>query len=102
MNNNSQQNHSLTGGLMATPVNHPTLTLTPDPRGNYVTWANGKKQVRAALKASGYKAVGLFRARKENKNEFSILAHKGGHAYRVTAARKPNAALVFTPNPLTH
>ena len=82
--------------------NHATITLAPDPRGNYVTWANGKKQVRALLKAHGYKAVGLFRARKENKNEFSILAHKGGLAFRVTAARKPNATLVFTPNPLTH
>ena len=102
MHNNSQQNHSLTGGLMATPVNHPTLTLTPDTRGNYVTWAQGKKQVRALLKSNGYRAVGLFRPRKENKNEFSILAHKGGLAFRVTAARKPNAALVFTPNPLTH
>ena len=87
---------------MATPVNHPTLTLSPDPRGNYVTWAQGKKQVRALLKAHGYRAVGLFRARKENKNEFSILAHKGDHAFRVTAARTPNAALAFTPNPLTH
>ena len=87
---------------MATPVNHPTLTLSPDPRGNYVTWAQGKKQVRALLKAHGYRAVGLFRARKENKNEFSILAHKDGLDYRVTAARKPNAALVFTPNSLTH
>ena len=102
MNNNSQQNHSLTGGLMATPVNHPTLTLTPDARGNYVTWAQGKKQVRALLKANGYRAVGLFRPRKENKNEFSILAHKGGLTFCVTAARKPNATLAFTPNPLTH
>ena len=33
------------------------ITLQADPRGNYVTWANGKKQVRAALKANGYKAV---------------------------------------------
>ena len=78
------------------------ITLQADPRGDYVTWANGKKQVRAALKANGYKAVGLFRARKENKNEFSILAHKDGHAFRVTVARKPNALFVFTPNPLTH
>ena len=83
-------------------MTHSTITLQADPRGNYVTWANGKKQVRAALKANGYKAVGLFRARKENKNEFSILAHKDGHAFRVTVARKPNAPFVFTPNPLTH
>ena len=79
-----------------------TISLAADPRGNYVTWAQGKKQVRALLKANGYRAVGLFRPRKENKNEFSILAHKDGLAYRVTAARKPNAALVFTPNTLTH
>jgi len=82
--------------------NNATITLSPDPRGNYVTWANGKKQVRALLKAHGYKAVGLFRPRKDNKNEFSIIAHKDGRAFIVTADRKPNAALVFTPNPLTH
>ena len=80
----------------------PTLTLSPDARGNYVTWAKGKRQVRNLLTHAGYKAVGLFRARKENKNEFSILAHKDGLAYRVTAPRIPGAALVFTPNPLTH
>ena len=87
---------------MSHDANNTTITLAPDPRGNYVTWAQGKKQVRALLKANGYKAVGLFRMRKENKNEFSILAHKDGKAYRVTVARKPNAPLVFTPNPLTH
>ena len=78
------------------------LTLQADPRGNYVTWANGKKQIRFALKMNGYKPVGLFRARKENKNEFSIIAHKDGWAYIVTAARKPNAPIAITPNPLTH
>ena len=87
---------------MTTPDENMTITLAPDTRGNYVTWAKGKKQVRALLKAHGYKAVGLFRPRKEDKNEFSILAHKGGQAFRVTAARQPNAPLVFTPNPLTH
>ena len=87
---------------MATPVNHPTLTLTPDPRGNYVTWANGKKQVRAALKANGYTPVGTFRMRKENKNEFMISATKDGEFLLVKVARKPNAPFVITPNPLTH
>jgi len=84
-------------------INHETgtITLAADPRGNYVTWASGKKQIRFALKHAGYKAQ-TFRMRKENKNEFCIIAHKDGIAYRVTAARKPNAALVFTPNPLTH
>ena len=80
----------------------PTLILSPDARGNYVTWAKGKRQVRNLLTQAGYKVVGLFRARKENKNEFSIIAHKDGLAYRVTAARIPGGELYFTPNPLTH
>ena len=80
----------------------PTLILSPDARGNYVTWAKGKHQVRNLLTQAGYKAVGLFRARKENKNEFSIIAHKDGLAYRVTAPRIPGGELYFTLNPLTH
>ena len=97
MNNITQQNHSLTGGLMATPVNHPTLTLTPDPRGNYVTWAQGKKQVRAALKSIGWTAVGLFRPRKENKNEFSIMAKDPmGNLHNIRCARKPGAIIEKT------
>jgi len=80
----------------------PTLILSPDARGNYVTWAKGKRQVRGLLTQAGYKAVGLFRARKENKNEFSIMAQKEGIAYRVTVSRIPGAELYFTPNPLTY
>ena len=68
-NPTTSSNYHRPGGNMT----HPTITLTPDPRGNYVTWAQGKKQVRAALRANGYKAVGLFRARKVNKNEFHII-----------------------------
>ena len=79
---------------MATPVNNTTLTLTPDPRGNYVTWANGKHQVRAALKSIGWTAVGLFRARKENKNEFSIMAQdKHGNLHHIRCAREPGAII---------
>ena len=88
--------------MLITPDNNPTLRLSPDPRGNYVTWAGGKKQIRFALKHAGYKPVGTFRPRKENKNEFSIIAHKDGWAYIVTAARKPNAPIAITPNPLSH
>ena len=80
----------------------PTLILSPDARGNYVTWAKGKRQVRNLLMLAGFKPSGLFRSRKENKNEFSILAHKDGHAFRVTVSRFPGAELYFTPNPLTH
>ena len=75
-------------------MSHNTLTLTPDPRGNYVTWANGKKQVRAALKSIGWKAVGLFRPRKVNKNEFSIMAQDPqGNMHHIRCARKPGAII---------
>tara|TARA_A200000159_G_scaffold160775_2_gene181465 strand:- start:818 stop:1075 length:258 start_codon:yes stop_codon:yes gene_type:complete len=72
------------------------LILSPDPRGNYVTWAKGKRQVRDLLNAAGYKAVGLFRPRKQNKNEFSILASRDGVTYQVTASRIPGAELYFS------
>ena len=72
------------------------ITLQADPRGNYVTWANGEKQVRAALKANGYKAVGLFRARKVNKNEFHIICVRENKTYACTVPRKPNATFTFT------
>ena len=72
-----------------------TITIDADPRGNYVTWANGKKQVRAALKTVNWKAVGTFRMRKENKNEFWIQARDAqGILHIVTCARKPGATLM--------
>jgi len=82
---------------------YPTIThdpirvsLTADPRGNYVTWASGKKQIRFALKHLGWKAVGTFRMRKENKNEFFIHAKDAsGELHSVTVARKPGATLHF-------
>ena len=74
-----------------------TITLAADPRGNYVTWAAGKKQIRWALKHIGWKAVGLFRARKENKNEFSIMAtDPNGNLHHIKCARKPNAQIEKT------
>ena len=85
-------NYHRPGGLMITP----TLTLTPDTRGDYVTWANGKRQIRTTLKAAGYKAVGLFRARKVNKNEFHIICVRENKTYACTAQRKPNATFTFT------
>ena len=71
-----------------------SMTLTPDDRGNYVTWKNGKRQVRAAIKSVGWTAVGLFRPRKENKNEFSIMARdKHGNLHSVKCDRKPGATI---------
>ena len=79
-----------------------TISLTADPRGNYVTWASGKKQIRFALKHAGYKAQ-TFRMRRENKNEFSIMAtDKHGNLYHVKCDRKPvsytHLTLPTTPN----
>ena len=74
-----------------------TITLREDPRGNYVTWAGGKKQIRAALKTVNWTAVGLFRPRKENKGEFSIQARNAqGMLHVVTCGRKPGAILTVT------
>ena len=73
------------------------ITLQADPRGDYVTWANGKRQIRAALKSIGWRAVGLFRARKENKNEFSIMAQDPqGNIHHIRCARKPGAIIERT------
>lgn len=73
-----------------------TISLTADPRGNYVTWASGKKQIRFALKHAGYKAQ-TFRMRRENKNEFSIMAtDKRGNLYHVKCDRKPGAIINIT------
>ena len=83
---------------MTNPIinfNFETIELEADPRGDYVTWAKGKKQVRAALKTVNWTPVGLFRPRGENKNEFSIQARDAqGILHRVTCARKPGATLL--------
>ena len=71
-----------------------SLTLSPDPRGNYVTWKDGKRQVRAAIKSIGWKAVGTFRPRKANKNEFSIMAtDPQGNMHSIKCDRKPGATI---------
>lgn len=72
------------------------ISLTADPRGNYVTWASGKKQIRFALKHAGYKAH-QFRPRRVNKNEFSIMAtDKNGNSFHVKCDRKPGAIIQIT------
>ena len=79
---------------------HSSLTLVADERGDYVTWTKGKRQVRATLKALGWTAVGLFRARKENKNEFAIRARdKHGVLHSVRCERKPGATITVKPLP---
>ena len=74
-----------------------TNTLQRDPRGNYVTWSGGKRQIRAALKSIGWTAVGLFRPRKVDKNEFSIQARDPrGNLYHILCDRKPGACITQT------
>ena len=73
-----------------------TITLEANAGTNYVTWAEGKKQVRSLLKAHGFMPVGLFRGRKEGKNEFCIQASKDSAMYTVTVDRKPGATFLFT------
>ena len=93
MNNFS---HSLTGGYMLTPDTTPSLQLSPDPRGNYVTWKEGKRQIRNKLKAAGFRIHGHFRMRKEARNEFQCIAVKDNKTFKVNADRKPNATFTFT------
>ncbi len=72
------------------------ITLTPDPRGNYVTWKSEKSQIRFALKHAGYKAK-TFRPRRENKNEFSIMVtDPRGNLCHVKCDRKPGAQIQIT------
>ena len=69
------------------------ITLSPDPRGNYVTWKSGKSQIRFALKHAGFKAK-TFRPRRENKNEFSIMVtDPHGNLHHVICDRKPGAEI---------
>ena len=99
-NKNSQITHHYhrPGGTMFPNIDHENnvISLTPDPRGNYVTWASGKKQIRFALKHAGYKAQ-MFRPRKVNKNEFSIMAtDPNGNLCHVKCDRKPGAIIQIT------
>ena len=66
-------------------------TLKTSPGTSVVSWKDGKRQIRAALKAAGVRATGTFRQRKENRGEY-LLAVEGGHA---RAERKPNAQITI-------
>jgi hypothetical protein len=65
-----------------------TLKATPDQ--STVSWRDGKRQIRAALKAAGVKAVGTFRPRKENRGEY-VLSVEGGS---VRARRRVGGEIV--------
>jgi len=69
---------------MAKPETIGTLATTPER--SVVTWAHGKRQVRAMLRAAAIKPAGFLRARRENSQEYVIGLECGGHA---RAERRP-------------
>ena len=73
-----------------------TITLDADPRGNYVTWKEGKRQMRKKLSAAGYRVHGHFRMRKEARNEFQCIVVKDNKTYRANAQRTPGALISLT------
>ena len=52
-------------------------TLKTTAGTSVVSWRDGKRQIRAALKAAGVKATGTFRPRRENRGEY-VLGVEGG------------------------
>ena len=71
----------------------PKLRATANSNGRYVSFSDGKRQIRAALKKAGIEAIGTFRPRKTNRGQFS-LAVTGGS---IVADRKVGAEMVFVP-----
>jgi len=66
-------------------------TLSQSLNGNWVTFNEAKKQIRALCRKAGLKPVGFFRPRRENRGE--LLIHVDGGT--VSARRKVNASVVF-------
>jgi len=69
-------------------------TLTVNPAGPWVTFKQGKTEIRKVLKETGTKGVKTFRPRSKNRQQFRIEVAGG----IVTADRKPGASIVFTSN----
>ena len=67
-----------------------SLKTTPDR--SVVTWAHGKRQVRALLRKAAIKPVGFFRARRENSQEYVIAIEGGGSA---RAVRRPGGKVTI-------
>jgi hypothetical protein len=78
---------------MTTTIFLPKLRPTANSNGRYVSFNDGKRQIRAALKKAGIEAIGTFRPRNSNRSQFS-LAVTGGS---IVADRKVGAEMVFVP-----
>ena len=78
---------------MSKSISLPILRATSGSNGRYVSFNDGKRQIRAALKKAGIEAIGTFRPRNSNRSQFS-LAVTGGS---IVADRKVGAEMVFVP-----
>ena len=56
---------------------------------DYITWKEGKAQIRALLKAANIQATGTFRPRSVNRSQYSLPA---GDSF-IVAQRKPGAEI---------
>ena len=72
---------------MTTTVFLPKLRATANSNGRYVSFSDGKRQIRAALKKAGIEAIGTFRPRKTNRSQFSLSVTGGS----IIADRKVGA-----------
>lgn len=78
---------------MTTTVFLPKLRATANSNGRYVSFSDGKRQIRAALKKAGIEALGHFRPRNANRSQFSLSVTGGS----IIADRKVGAEMVFVP-----
>ena len=78
---------------MSKSISLPTLRASSGSNGRYVSFSDGKRQIRAALKKAGIEAVGTFRPRKANRGQFSLSVEGGS----IVADRKVGAEMVFVP-----
>ncbi len=74
-------------------TNLPKLSASPTSEGRYVTFNDGKRQIRSALKKAGIKTTGTFRPRKHNRSQFSIPVDGGA----IVADRTVGAEIRFLP-----
>ena len=73
--------------------NLPNLSASPTSEGRYVTFNDGKRQIRSALKKAGIKAAGTFRPRKHNRGQFSLPVEGGA----IVVDRTVGAEIRFVP-----
>lgn len=78
---------------MTTTTFLPKLRPTANSNGRYVSFNDGKRQIRAALKKAGIEAIGTFRPRNSNRSQFSLSVTGGS----IVADRKVGAEMVFVP-----